>query len=91
MNNLNEMKLKNLKKLLVSKTWEPIKVKKDIGIWGFTYKAHGLIKSRTLKAIRSVKEHVEVEYPCEKSIVPAYQYSCYTSNYDVDAAQLHEI
>jgi len=44
-----------------------------------------------LKAIRSVKEYVEVEYLGEKSIVPVYQYSCYPSSYDMDAVQLHEI
>jgi len=67
---LVKVKLKNLKKLLESKTWEPIKGKKDIDICEFTYKAHGWSKSRTLKAIRSVKEYVEVEYLGEKSIVP---------------------
>jgi len=88
---LVKVKLKNLKKLLESKTWEPIKGKKDIDICEFTYKGHGWSKSRTLKAIRSVKEYVEVEYLGEKSIVPVYQYSCYTSSYDMDAVQLHEI
>jgi hypothetical protein len=88
---LVKVKLKNLKKLLESKTWEPIKGKKDIDICEFTYKAHGWSKSRTLKGIRSVKEYVEVEYLGEKSIVPVYQYSCYISSYDIDAAQLHEI
>jgi hypothetical protein len=83
--------LKNLEKLLESKTWEPIKGKKDIDICEFTYKAHGWSKSRTLKAIRSVKEYVEVEYLGEKSIVPVYQYVCYISSYDMDAVQLHEI
>ena len=88
---LVKVKLKNLEKLLQSKTWEPIKGKEDVAICAFTYKAHGWIKSRTLKAIRSVKEYVEVEYLGEKSIVPVYQYSCYTSSYDMDAVQLHEI
>jgi hypothetical protein len=88
---LVKVKLKNLKKLLESKTWEPIKGKKDIDICEFTYKAHGWSKSRTLKAIRSVKEYVEVEYLGEKSIVPVYQYACYISSYDMDAVQLHEI
>jgi hypothetical protein len=74
---LVKVKLKNLKKLLKSKTWEPIKGKKDIAICEFTYKAHGWSKSRTLKAIRRVKEYVEVEYLGEKSIVPVYKYSCY--------------
>ena len=90
-NNCNEMKLKNLEKLLESKAWEPIKGKKDIDIREFTYKANGWSKSRTLKAIRSVKEYVEVEYLGEKSIVSVYQYACYTSSYDVDAFQLHVI
>jgi len=44
-----------------------------------------------LKAIRSVKEYVEVEYFGKKSIMPVYKYSCYISSYDMDAAQLHEI
>jgi hypothetical protein len=35
-----KVKLKNLKKLLKSKTWEPIKGKKDITICEFTYNAH---------------------------------------------------
>lgn len=88
---LVKVKLKNLEKLLESKTWEPIKGKKDIDICEFTHKAHGWSKSRTLKAILSVKEYGEVEYFGEKSIVPVYQYACYISSYDVDAAQLHEI
>jgi len=88
---LVKVKLKNLEKLLQSKTWEPIKGKEDVAICAFTYKAHGWSKSRILKAIRSVKEYVEVEYLGEKSIVPVYQYSCYTSSYDMDAVQLHEI
>lgn len=88
---LVKVKLKNLKKLLESKTWEPIKGKKDIDICEFAYKAHKWGKSRTLKAIRSVKEYVEVEYLGEKSIVPVFQYSCYISSCDKDAAQLHEI
>lgn len=44
-----------------------------------------------MKAIRSVKEYVEVEYFGEKSIVPVYQYYCYISSYEIDTAQLHEI
>jgi hypothetical protein len=90
-NNCNEMKMKNLEKLLESKIWEPIKGMKDIEICEFTYKAHVWSKSRTLQAIRSVKEYVEVEYFGEKSIVPVCQYSCYTSIYDMYAIQFHEI
>jgi hypothetical protein len=85
------VKLKNLEKLLQSKTWEPIKGKKDIAICAFTYKATGWSKPRVLKAMRSVKEYVEVEYLGEKSIVPVYKYACYISSYDMDTVQLHEI
>jgi hypothetical protein len=45
--------LKNLEKLLQSKTWKPIKRKEDVAICEFTYKAHGWSKLRTLIAIFS--------------------------------------
>jgi hypothetical protein len=88
---LVKVKLKNLEKLLQSKTWEPIKGMKDIAICEFTYKAHGWSKPRVLKAMRSVKEYVQVEYLGKKQIVPVYQYVCYASNLDLDATQLHEV
>lgn len=43
---LVKVKLKNLEKLRESKTWEPIKGKKDIDICEFTCKAHGWSKPR---------------------------------------------
>jgi hypothetical protein len=86
-NYLVELKLKNLKKLLESKTWEPIKGKKDIDIC----KAHGWSNSRTSKAIRTVREYVEVECFGEKSTLLIYQYSCYTRSYNMDTVQLHAI
>ena len=88
---LVKVKLKNLKKLLESKTWETIEGLEDVAICEFTYKAHGWGKPRTLKAIRSVKEYVEAEYLGEKQIVPVYQYACYISSYDMDALGLHEL
>jgi hypothetical protein len=88
---LVKVKLKNLEKLLQSKTWVPIKGMEDIAICEFTYKAHGWSKPRVLKAMRSVKEYVQVEYLGEKQIVPVYQYVCYTSNLKLDAIQLHEL
>jgi len=87
---LVKVKLKNLEKLLQSNPWEPIKGMKDIAICEFTYKANGWSKPRVLKAMRSVKEYVQVEYLGEKQIVPVYQYMCYTSNLNLDAIQLHE-
>ena len=62
------MKLKNMEKLLESKTWEPIKGKKNLDICEFTYKANGWSRSRTSKAIPSVKEYVEVEYFDDKDL-----------------------
>ena len=88
---LVKMKLKNLEKLLQSKTWEPIKGKEDVAICEFTYKAKGWSKPRILKAMRSVKEYVQVEYLGENQIVPVYQYVCYASNLDMDATQLHAL
>ena len=88
---LVKVKLKNLEKLLQSKTWEPIKGKKDVAICEFAYKANSWVKPRVLKAMRSVKEYVQVEYLGEKQIVPVYQYVCYASNLDLDAIGLHEL
>jgi len=88
---LIKVKLKNLENLLQSKTWNPIKGKEDVAICEFNYKATGWSKPRVLKAMRSVKEYVQVEYLGEKQIVPVYQYVCYASNLNLDAVQLHEL
>jgi len=47
--------------------------------------------SRILKAIRTVKEYIETDFFGEWKIVPVYQYACYISTYELDAAGLHEI
>ena len=86
---LVKVKLKNLEKLLQSQTW--VSIKGDVAICEFTYKANGWSKPRVLKAMRSVKEYVQVEYLGEKKIVPVYQYVCYASNYDLDAVGLHDL
>jgi len=88
---LVKMKLKNLEKLLQSKTWEPVKGRENVAVCEFTYKAHGWSKLRVLKAMRSIKEYVQVEYLGKKQIVPVYQYVCYASNLNLDATQLHEL
>jgi len=86
---LVKVKLKNLEKLLQSQTW--FSIKGDVDICEFTYKANGWSKPRVMKAMRSVKEYVQVEYLGEKQIVPIYQYVCYASNYDLDAVGLHDL
>lgn len=86
---LVKVKLKNLEKLLQSQTW--FSIKGDVAICEFTYKANGWSKPRVLKAMRSVKEYVQVEYLGEKQIVPVYQYACYASNYSINAVGLHEL
>jgi len=86
---LVKVKLKNLEKLLQSQTW--FSIKGDVAICKFSYKANGWSKPRVLKAMRSVKEYVQVEYLGEKQIVPVYQYVCYASNYDLDAVGLHDL
>jgi len=88
---LVKVKLKNLDKLLQSQTWLEIKGKKDVAICEFSYTAKGWSKPRMLKAMRSVKEYVQVEYLGEKQIVPVYQYVCYASSYDMTAVELHEL
>jgi hypothetical protein len=86
-----KVKLKNLEKLLQAKTWSEIKGKKDVALCEFMYTAKGWSKPRMLKAMRSVKEYVPVEYLGQKQIVPVYQYVCYASSYDMTAIELHEL
>lgn len=88
---LVKVKLKNLKKLLERQEWTMIDMEKDIAICEFSYKAKGWKKTRKLKAVRTVKEYIEVEFLGGRDIVPLYQYACYISSYDKDATQLHEI
>ncbi len=88
---LVKVKLKNLNKLLQSKTWDEVLGQTDVAICEFSYKAKGWGKSRKLKAMRTVKEYVEVLYLGQKQIVPVYQYVCYASNLNVDVIALHEL
>ncbi|HUX59133.1 MAG TPA: transposase, partial [Bacteroidales bacterium] len=80
---LVKVKLKNLDKLLQLQTWLEIKGKNDVAICEFIYTAKGWSKPRMLKAMRSVKEYVQVSYLGQKQIVPVYQYVCYASGYDI--------
>jgi len=77
--------------LLKAQTWFDIEGLKDVATCEFSYRAKSWQRSRTLKAMRTVKEHVEVSYLGEKKMVPVYQYVCYISNYDMDAMELHEL
>lgn len=89
---LVKVKLKNLKKTLEGQQWTMIDYNKDIAICEFSYKAKSWKKTRTLKAIRTVKEYREVEFLGGRDIIPVYQYACYISSYeDQDASQLHEL
>jgi hypothetical protein len=61
---LVKVKLKNLEDLLKAQDWtdvEDINVK-DVAICEFSYQAKSWQHPRILKAIRSVKEYVEVSY-----------------------------
>ncbi|NQU88234.1 MAG: IS1380 family transposase [Mariniphaga sp.] len=88
---LVKVKLKNLKRLLQLQTWLEIEGQKDVAICEFIYTAKGWSKPRILRAMRSVKEYVQVSYLGQKQIVPGYQYVCYASSYDMIATELHEL
>jgi len=64
---------------------------KDIAICEFAYKAKGWRNPRILRAMRSVKEYVQVEYLGKKQVIPIHQYVCFTSILNLDAIQLHEL
>lgn len=87
---LVKVKLKNLVNLLVKQKWGIIDEKNDIAICEFKYKAASWEKTRTLKAIRTVKEYVETDFFGIRKIIPVYQYACYVSTYELNAAKLHE-
>jgi len=88
---LVKVKFKNLEDLLKAQDWTDVEDAKDVAICEFSYRAKSWQHSRTLKAMRSVMEYVEVSYLGEKKIVPVYQYVCYASSYDMDAMELHEL
>ncbi len=88
---LVKVKLKNLDNLLKAQTWVDIEGLRDVSICEFSYQAKSWQYPRVLKAMRSVKEYVEISYLGEKTIIPVYQYVCYVSNYDMDAMELHEL
>ena len=90
-NYLVKVKLKNLENLLQSQTWVELIGKNDVAICEFSYKAKGWYKPRMLKAMRTVKEYVQVSYLGQEQIVPVYQYVCYISGYDMDSVGLHEL
>ncbi len=88
---LVKVKLKNLKKLLQAQDWEVVDLDKDIAICEFEYKASSWKRSRTFRAIRTVREYVEVDFLEGKKLIPVYQYACYASTYELDAQELHDI
>jgi len=88
---LIKVKLKNLKQLLESQSWQIQKNNPDIATCEFNYKGKGWKKTRKLTAIRTVAKWVEVEFMGKKQLAPVYQYACYCSNLNYDALKLHEI
>lgn len=88
---LVKVKLKNLVVLLKKQEWEVIDTQKDVAICEFAYKAGSWKEARILNAIRTVKEYVETDFFGESKIVPVYQYACYISTYELNAAELHKI
>ena len=88
---LVKVKLKNLESLLKAQDWTDVEDTRDVAICEFSYQAKSWQHSRILKAMRTVKEYVEVSYLGEIKTVPVYQYVYYVSSYDVDAVKLHEL
>jgi hypothetical protein len=87
---LVKVKLKGLAKLLAAQKWTA-RGNGEIAVCEFGYRAKGWGRTRTLKAVRTVKEYVEVPFLGGTQTVPVYRYACYIGTYDMDAAGLHEI
>ena len=79
-----KVKLKNLDDLLKAQDWTDVEDARDVAICEFIYQAGSWQQTRILKAMRTVKEYVEVSYLGENKTVPVFQYVCYASSYDMD-------
>ncbi len=90
---LIKVKLKNLSNMLEKQKYTKVLNNQDVAICEFDYTTKAWNgKVRKLKAIRTVKEYVEVEYLGKKQIVPIYQYACYVSSYSKkNAVELHDL
>ena len=88
---LVKVKLKNLKQLLEKQNWQTLADNPNIAICEFVYKAKKWKRERTLKAIRTISDWIEVEFMGKKQFVPKYEYFCYCSNLDIDTLALHEL
>lgn len=88
---LVKVKLKNLKQLLDKQKWQSLADNPNIAICEFTYKAVNWKRERTLKAIRTISDWIEVDFLGQKQLVPKYEYACYCSNLDIDVLALHEL
>lgn len=88
---LVKVKLKGLKKLLERKTWIEVEGNKEVAICEFEYQGASWKRKRTLRAIRTVKEYVQVDFFDKKQTVPVYEYACYISNIEIDAQVLHAL
>ncbi len=70
-----KVKLKNLDDLLKAQDWTDVENAKNVAICEFIYQASSWQRSRILKAMRSVKQYVEVSHLGERKTVPVYQYN----------------
>jgi len=89
-NYLIKVKLKGLKKLLESQTWEFHPQNPDIAICKFDYRGKGWKKSRQLVGIRTRTDWIEVEFMGEMQLFPKYEYACYCSNLPLEPLDLHK-
>jgi len=87
---LIKVKLKNLKQLLKSQTWEPDPNNPALATCKFKYRAKDWTKNRELVAIRTRTDWVEVECLGETQLFPTYEYACYCSNLPLDTCELHK-
>ena len=88
---LIKVKLKNLKKILLNQRWVVLADNANIALCEFLYQSKGWSKPRTLRAIRSITEWVDVAFLGQHQQAPRYEYACYCSNLEADAVELHDI
>ena len=87
---LVKVKFKGLSEFLKKQRWTLLDGHSATWVCGFSYKAKGWTKARTLKAVRRIKKYEIREEFGRKVLVPIYQYSCYCSTLSLDVWATHE-
>lgn len=87
---LIKVKLKGLKTLLAAQEWRLAEGYTDVWVCEFTWQCKEWTKSRTMKAIRSIKKYQAQTFFGQTEYVPIYKYACYCTTKSENEWAVHE-